>query len=163
MRKFLEWCIYFFGGHRVLDFLEAQATLYDNTRPRSQPMRAIPRSVFEIANATYLSEWRVRMSLRRLLRQHLVERAGPHHWRVVLRRIVSHGRDLYKKSACALAQMPGSRGASGAGAGSGSGSRQYPGRQPHRRRGSRFWCAVHDCARAWIESCPRAGIGALRY
>jgi hypothetical protein len=87
MREFLEWCIYFFGGHRVLDFLEAQATLYDNTRPRSQPMRAIPRSVFEIANATYLSEWRVRMCLRRLLRRQLVERAGPHHWRVVLRRM----------------------------------------------------------------------------
>lgn len=87
MRKFLEWCVYLFGGQGVLDFLEAQVTRYDNSQPRSRATRAIPRSVFEIANATCISEWRVRMCLRRLVRLHLVERAGPHHWRVVLRRM----------------------------------------------------------------------------
>src|ERR1700722_2087104 len=59
MHPFFEWSIYFFGGRRVLDYLEFQVTMYDNSRPRSRPTAAVPRSIPEIASAVKLSEWRV--------------------------------------------------------------------------------------------------------
>ena len=86
MHPFFEWFICFFGGRRVLDFLELQVTMYDNTRPRSRPKAAVPRTIPEIASAVKLSEWRVGICLRRLLRRRLVERDGPEHWHVNLNR-----------------------------------------------------------------------------
>ena len=84
MRTSLDWCIYFFDGRRVLDFLEAQVTLWDSSRPKSLPMRAYPRTVAEIANGTRIFDWRVRACLRQLASRDLVEQEKPDQWRIVL-------------------------------------------------------------------------------
>jgi hypothetical protein len=86
MRTFFEWCVYFFGGRRVLDFLELQVTMFDDTRPSSRPKQAVPRTIPQIASAVKLSEWRVGICLRRLLRRRLVERDGLENWHVKLNR-----------------------------------------------------------------------------
>jgi len=84
VRELFELGVYFLVGRRVLDFIEAQITPHDNSRPRSRPTRANPRTIFEIAKCADLAEWRVRICLLRLFRRKLVQQRGARHWHVVL-------------------------------------------------------------------------------
>lgn len=80
-----KWGLALFGSRVVLDSLEAQVTPYDNSLPGpSRPTRAYPHTVQEIAGRTRLSEWYVRICLRRLLQRKLGEQDGSGRWHVVL-------------------------------------------------------------------------------
>lgn len=84
MRKFFEWCLCFSCSRRILDYLEAHVTFWDSSKPRSLPKKANPRTVSEIADATGVSDWRVRVCLPRLSRKGLVEMPTPDYWQMVL-------------------------------------------------------------------------------
>ena len=85
LRDLFERAVSPFGSRRVLDFLEAQVTLYHySTSGESQPARAYPRTIQEIAVRTGLSEWLVSICLRRLFQRKLVEQDRSGRWQVVL-------------------------------------------------------------------------------
>lgn len=85
LQDLFNWGVSFFGYRKVLDFLEAQVTLYDNSTPgQSRPTRAIPRTIHEIAEGAGLPEGRVGICLRRLLRKRLAEHDGSERWHVLL-------------------------------------------------------------------------------
>jgi hypothetical protein len=84
MSRFFEWCACFSGSRRILAYLEAQVTFWDNSVPESRPKRANPRAVSEISGFTGLADWRVRVCLRRLRRKGKVQMDTPDHWQLFL-------------------------------------------------------------------------------
>ena len=86
MSTFSEWSARLFGDHRIVEYLEAQITLWERIRPTGAlgPTSATSRTVREISEATLIPQWRVRICLRRLCRQGRVEQDTPDLWRVAL-------------------------------------------------------------------------------
>jgi hypothetical protein len=83
-RELMDRCIYVLYGRMVLDYLEVQGTLWDNSqRGYSVRKRANPRTVSEIAAATGMAEWRVRCCLRQLAHRRLVEEGCSDQWRLI--------------------------------------------------------------------------------
>lgn len=86
MSRFVEWLVCLYDGHAIVDYLDAQVTLWhqDARSGVSRPAQTISKTIQEIARGTGLSDWRIRLCLRRLSRRGLVERDGPDQWRTVL-------------------------------------------------------------------------------